>query len=250
MISLYQILAFYCVLAFVSTALVGIYPRLDPQSVHLALHMKLGKASAHPTMLVAVIGIIALSLQLKTAGLFQIKGRFLIWLKGSLCGLMVCGAAFRAYQSGRAFETGSVILNEVSKRDHLHHNMLCLILVMVGLFVLCRSLQILAEHNRLAKRNAGIPVKEYAFLEDEHFYGFERAKQFLFLGINVWWPFLVLYYGAGMTELKPMWFLPVHLAGVLPFSYLKRKHKFKRTINPAYRGIIRNASRYAPKERM
>jgi hypothetical protein len=250
MISLYQILAFYCVLAFVTTALVGIYPRLDPEAVHLALHMKLGKASAHPTMLIALIGIVGLSLQFKIASSLNIAGRFLIWLKGCLVGLMVCASAFAAYKSGRALETGTVLLNELSKRDHLHHNMLCLIIVVAGLFVLARYLQIMSENIRQARRNAGIPVKEYAFLEDEHFYGFERAKQFLFLGINVWWPFLVLYYGVGLTELKPMWFLPVHLAGVLPFSYLKRKHKFKRTINPAYKGTIRNAARYAPKERM
>ena len=49
-----------------------------------------------------------------------------------------------------------------------------------------------------------------------------------------------------MSALSGLAFLPVHLAGVIPYSILKRKHRFKRTINPDYSGKISKRKKYEP----
>lgn len=240
MIAGIQILSFYCCLAFVSVAILGLYPRLDATSSFVALHMKLGKIASHSTMTVAILGLAGLLYKVfrNQRAINSLRPVVL----GCFGSMLVLVSAFLAYRNGRAFEQGLAI-DSLSKAAHMHHNLACLVLVCLGFFVLGYALECVKEQVRTYLNQHGQPVPT-AFLPDEHYFGFERAKKFLFLGINVWWPYLLFRYGLGLSALKALWFLPVHLAGVIPYAILKRKHKFKRTINPAYRGIISNASRY------
>ena len=248
----FQILAFYLILGFVTNGLIGYYPKIDPNHAPMiAAHMKLGKICSHSMMTLQMIALIYLIIRRFQIGSFVRKHR-LDLPKGLQARVLyacvgtplVIFGSLKIYLGGKSFETGEIALTEASKAAHFHSNILYLLLIIAGLFLSAAALVRIEEAWKEVRRKAGFAVSPDKFLDDSHSRNMWWAFRFLFLGINVWWPYLVLKYAAGLSSLKGLWFLPIHLAGVIPYAVLKRKHKFKRTINPEYPGKIKAREKY------
>lgn len=256
MVTAYQIITFYCVLGLVTTGLIGYYPYIDPQGFssllvyesHPAKHMALGKFCVILLMAVQTIGFFALIKMYRDfRNKFKESKRTLA--EKSLCRkaiwLGLAGIVLGIIAAKVPWLLGTkVIKNQLSPQLHFHFVVADMILLCIALIISGWALETLTRHLRWMQQDLGVITSVDPFIWDIHAKKFNLAKKFLFLGINVWWPYLVLKYAVGMSMLSGLAFLPVHLAGVLPYSFLKRNHRFKRTINPDYDGRIAKRDKY------
>ncbi|MCJ8347385.1 hypothetical protein MJH12_17735 [bacterium] len=248
MTKLFQITFFYSIMALIITGLLGFYPRIDPTFFTLDMHKSVATNAIYTLFLVQALGIFLFFKKKKELKEVFYKTEHAIEeLKSSLKDLnkylfVLCiNFAFIIIP----LVTGIMVAKgSIPKAIHFHGNSTCVLLMaLIFLYVTSKIESIdrkITEYRKISSYN----YIEPAFIDDENKRGFELALKFLFLGINVWTPYLILKYGVGMTMLKGLYFLPIHLAGVLPFSFLKRKYKFARTINPNYKGTIKKREKY------
>lgn len=248
MIKLFKISFFYALVGLIITGLLGFYPRIDPNFIVFDMHKNVATYSIYLLLFVQVLGIFLyfkLKGQIKTTfyktelGIEELKAtlKHLNKMLFALC-LNIPIIIFTLV-SGILLLKGSI-----SKAIHFHGNMTCLSLLILSLLFIMSKLEssqrILTHYQKIS----GFNYIEPPFIDDANKRGFDLALKFLFLGINVWTPYLILKYIVGLSMLKGLYFLPIHLAGVIPFSILKRKYKFARTINPNYKGKIKHKEKY------
>ena len=258
MITAYQIITFYCVLGLVTTGLIGYYPYIDPEGFaslaiyaeHPTKHMNIGKFCVITLMTIQLIAIfILISKYRKFNSNFVNSQRNLT--EKSLCKkafwIGILGLIFGIIFAKVPWLLGTKSLKgQLSAQSHFHIAALDLVFLSIALIMSGWALETISRHLLWLNQDLGKTDKIEAFVWDIHAQKFNLAKKFLFLGINVWWPYLVLKYAVGMSALSGLAFLPIHLAGVIPYSILKRKHRFKRTINPNYSGKISKRQKYEP----
>ncbi len=256
MVKAYQIITFYCVLGLITTGLIGYYPYIDPEGFatlaiyadHPSKHIGLGKFCVITLMSVQLIGLVLLVKRYR-----DFKAHF-INSKRSLSEKSLCRKAFWIGLVGLILGISfakapwllgtKVLKGQITAQSHFHFVALDLFLLCTALMMSGWALETISRHLLWAKQDLEQTKVIEPFIWDIHAQKFNLAKKFLFLGINVWWPYLVLKYAVGMSALSGLAFLPVHLAGVIPYSILKRKHRFKRTINPDYPGKISKRDKY------
>jgi hypothetical protein len=249
MIRAYQILAFYAFLGLVTTGLLGYYPKIEPLSFqglsvfqnHPKFHVIFGFASVLALAISQVMGLIILlrhqsKIRDTSNQISQVGGRWIFPVGYVAMTLSLALIATIPYLGVLG------LLQKLSPEQHFHF-----VLVSLGLLLPCligagAVTEFLDRSYRQQRLKLGL-IPPDPFIWDLHARRFSLGIKFLFLGINVWWPYLVLCYGLGL-KLDPLAFLPIHLAGVLPFAYLKRLHKFKRTLHPDYIGSIKHRERY------
>lgn len=255
MVMFYQIVAFYLLLLFVATGLLGYYPKMDPQFAslavyqsHPAFHMQVGKISSIGFMAMQLLALIFIVVEyLKIKKLFaSSKHSVKDFEKLRFHFFMGIGFAVVALICGKMpwLMGNKVLAGTMSTQAHFHSNATFFVLMSVFFVLTSNALEKLSRSRKFMEIEAGVRPDNLKFLWDEHAKKFSLALKFLFLGINVWWPYLLLKYGFGLSALSGLHFLPIHLAGVIPFSILKRKHKFKRTINPHFQGSIKKKEKY------
>lgn len=253
MLTLYQIAAFYLVLLLEASFIIGYYPTMRADTyLELQLftkfptfHMDLASICFLLLILVQFLGLgltIATKAYvekkfLESSGtidfLRQARQRFKIAIT-----FFILGAATAA----RAW---TLITHPVGGESWFPGMTLIYMLALTTIFLIISGwgMESVFRSKQAIDRELQLLSKPEKFIWDHHAKMYSFALKLLFLGVNVWWPYLVLRYGLGL-KLSALYFLPVHLAGVLPFSFLKRKHKFKRTINPSFIGKIKNRERY------
>ncbi len=258
MVTAYQIITFYCILGLVTTGLIGYYPYIDPEGFaaltiyadHPTKHIGIGKFCVITLMTIQIIAIFILISRYRNfksnfinsnrnlAEKALCKKAFWTGLIGLLLGIILAKVPWLLGTK--------VLKGQLSAQSHFHIVALDLLLLSIALIMSGWALETISRHLLWLNQDLGKTEKVEAFIWDIHAQKFNLAKKFLFLGINVWWPYLVLKYAVGMSALSGLAFLPVHLAGVIPYSILKRKHRFKRTINPDYSGKISKRKKYEP----
>ena len=233
----YQILSFYAFLGLVATGLLGYYPKMEPHSFmdltiyqsHPKSHLLFGFSTSLALVSAQVLCIIGLLIrkhqQTKRLSL-GLLSTFLSMGISVLIPYMGVLTLSGKISAGLHFQTVLTLLTGLA---------LCLIVAGACLESVDRS-----HKTHLVGSQSFEPP---TFVWDIHARRFALGQKLLFLGINVWWPYLVLRYGLGL-KLSALAFLPVHLAGVMPFAYLKRQHKFQRTIHPDFKGPIKERKRY------
>ena len=256
MVTAYQIITFYCILGLVTTGLIGYYPYLDPEGFaalaiyadHPTRHIGIGKFCVITLMTIQLIAIFVLIKIYRDFKFNFLKSKRNLTEK-SLC-TRAFWIGFTGLILGIIFSKvpwllgTKVLKGQLSAQTHFHVVALDLLFLSVALIMSGWALETISRHLLWLKQDLGKTEKIEAFVWDIHAQKFNLAKKFLFLGINVWWPYLVLKYAVGMSALSGLAFLPIHLAGVIPYSILKRKHRFKRTINPDYSGKISKRNKY------
>ena len=258
MVTAYQIITFYCILGLVTTGLIGYYPYLDPEGFaalsiyadHPSKHIGLGKFCVITLMSLQLIGIVVLIKRYR-----DFKSSF-VSSKRNLTEKSLCRKAFWIGLLGLLLGIifakvpwllgTKVLKGQITAQVHFHIVALDLLILCIALMMSGWALETISRHLLWLKQDLRKTEEVEPFIWDIHAQKFNLAKKFLFLGINVWWPYLVLKYAVGMSALSGLAFLPVHLAGVIPYSILKRKHRFKRTINPNYSGKISKRKKYEP----
>ena len=255
MVVFYQIVAFYMLLLFVTTGLIGYYPKMDAEFAsipvlqnHPAFHMTMGKISSIGFMTMHILALIFLIVEfVKLKKVFpnarhsikeyeRLRLNFGLGLVFAVLG-MVCGKL--PWLMGN-----KVLAGGMSAQAHFHSNATFFLLMCVFFLLTSNCLEKIGRSRKFMEIEAGKRQNNLKFLWDNHARKFSLALKFLFLGVNVWWPYLLLKYGFGLAALNGLYFLPIHLAGVIPFSILKRKHKFQRTINSKFQGNIKKKEKY------
>lgn len=248
MIKFFKISFFYSLVGLIITGLLGFYPRIDPSFVAFNMHKNVATYSIYLLLFVQVLGVF-LYFRLRT----QIKTTFyktelgVEELKVSLKGLnkMLLAICLNIPIIVFTLVSGILLLKgTLPKAVHFHGNMTSLTLLILSLLFIISKLEAAQRTLVHYQKVSGFNYVEPPFIDDENKRGFDLAIKFLFLGINVWTPYLILKYLVGLSMLKGLYFLPIHLAGVIPFSILKRKYKFARKINPNYKGKIKNKDKY------
>ncbi|MCO4783981.1 MAG: hypothetical protein KC646_16760 [Candidatus Cloacimonetes bacterium] len=248
MTKLFKILFFYSIVGLIITGLLGFYPRIDPSFVVFNMHKDVATYSIYLLLFVQVMGVFLffkLRGQIKTTfyktelGVDELKSSLKHLNKMLLAICINLPLIIFTLVSGILLMKGSI-----SKPVHFHGNMTCLTLLIFSFIYILSKLETSQRILNHYQRVSGFNYIEPPFIDDENKRGFDLALKFLFLGINVWTPYLILKYLVGLTMLKGLYFLPIHLAGVIPFSILKRKYKFARTINPNYKGAIKKREKY------
>lgn len=253
MLAIYQITAFYLILFLEASFIIGYYPKMQPDtfsslriySTHPSFHLDLASACFILLILSQVLGL-GLTIfyksyvekkfleSSKTLGsLREVRQRFKVALVFFLLGI---GSAARAY---------ILITHPVEGNWEFPGAALIFMLALTAIFLVISGwgMESVYRSKQAIDRELKLLPKPEKFIWDHHAKIYSFALKLLFLGVNVWWPYLVLRYGLGL-KLNALYFLPVHLAGVLPFSFLKRRHKFKRTIHPGFTGRIKHRERY------
>ena len=256
MVTAYQIITFYCILGLVTTGLIGYYPYIDPEGFnslaiytnHPAQHMTIGKICVMVLMTIQIIALIGSVVMYQGFNKYfkesqrslhekaKVNKAFWIGIIALIIGVV---AAKLPWLWGTKVSKGLL-----SSKLHFHYVGADLIVLCIALIGSGWALETIARHRRWLLQDLGLVKSVDPFVWDVHAQKFNLAKKFLFLGINVWWPYLVLKYAVGMSSLSGLAFLPVHLAGVIPYSILKRKHRFNRTIHPDYKGKISKRDHY------
>ncbi|MBT3783353.1 hypothetical protein HOF92_00170 [bacterium] len=251
MVAIYQIFVFYLILGLVTSAILGFYPHMEPDTFaslgifqnHPRAHVLIAKGCLFllaAAQFLAMVQTIAFKSALEKGFLnssqdlfFLRKSRtaFKVAMVAFILGILLCLAIlFMGTQA-------------VGNSSHSTQSLILLALACISLLISGWGMQTLHRSKCTLERGLGILIAPEKFIWDEHARIYSIALKFLFLGINVWWPYLVLRYGLGL-KLNALVFLPVHLCGVMPYSFLKRKHKFNRTINPKFQGKIKKREKY------
>jgi len=253
MLTFYQIFAFYLILGLEGSAIIGHYPAMEPETFqslwifqsHPAAHIQMARICLLLLIAAQFFGIILTWLYKKDvetrflkstqniALLRKLRSRFLISMIFFLVGILLCG--FNLVMGA------SVVAGNI--QNHALISLSILLLTAVALIISGWGMESVYRAREAIDRELGTLPKPEKFIWDHHAKMYSFSLKLFFLGLNVWWPYLVLRYALGL-DLNALYFLPVHLAGVLPYSYLKRKHKFKRTIHPEFKGTIKKREKY------
>lgn len=248
MIKIFQITSFYSIVGLIITGLLGFYPRIDPTFFAKDIHMKIGTYTIYALFFVQAFGFFLFLKKKK-----EIKSSFYntkLGIEQLKTSLKVFNKIFFVWGLNFIFIITPLVTGILLKKGsfakgaHFHTNATCLLILIAFFFYIAYQLDLTERKITEYKKLSGINYIEPVFIDDDNKKGFDLALKFLFLGINVWTPYLILKYAVGLSMLKGFYFLPIHLAGVLPFSFLKRKYKFARLINPNYKGKIKKREKY------